>query len=70
MDPQRYPADTLARHYAQRWEHELYHREVKLDVRNATVLASHTLETALQEIAALVLASAAIACLRVEAQSM
>ena len=42
MDPVRYPADTLARHYAERWEHELYYRELKLDVRNAPVLASHT----------------------------
>jgi hypothetical protein len=36
----------------------LYYRELKLDVRNSPVLASYTVETALQEIAALVLASA------------
>lgn len=65
LDPKRYPAETLARHYAERWEHELYYRELKLDVRNAPILASHTVETALQEIAALVLASAVIAQLRV-----
>lgn len=65
LDPKRYPAETLARHYAERWEHELYYRELKLDVRNAPILASHTLETALQEIAAVVLASAVIAQLRV-----
>ena len=66
LDSKRYPADTLARQYAQRWEHELYHRELKLDVRNAPILASHTVETALQEIAAVVLASAVVARVRVE----
>lgn len=66
IDSQRFPADALARHYAERWEHELYYRELKLDVRNSPVLASYTVETALQEIAALVLASAVIARLRVE----
>jgi hypothetical protein len=65
LDPQRYPAETLARHYAERWEHELYYRELKLDVRSAPLLASHTVATALQEIAAIVLASAVIAHLRV-----
>lgn len=53
--------------YAERWECELYFRELKLDVRNAPALASQTPETALQEIAALVLASAVLARLRVEA---
>ena len=67
LDPNKYPAEELACHYAERWEHELYHRELKLDVRNEPVLASQTPETALQEIAALVLASAVLARLRVEA---
>ena len=66
VDPKRYPAEQLARHYAERWEHELYYRELKLDVRNAPLLASHTVATALQEIAAVVLASAVIARLRVD----
>jgi DDE family transposase len=67
LDPKRYPAEELARNYAERWEQELYYRELKLDVRNAPALASQTPETALQEIAALVLASAVLARLRVEA---
>jgi hypothetical protein len=67
LDAQRYPAETLARHYAERWEHELYYRELKLDVRNAPILASHTVETAIQEVAAVVLASAILARLRVAA---
>jgi hypothetical protein len=49
----RYPAAELAEQHAQRGEHELYYRELKLDVRSSSVLISHTLETALQELAAL-----------------
>jgi hypothetical protein len=67
LDAKRYPAQELAHHYADRWEQELYYRELKLDVRSAPVLASQTPETALQEIAALVLASAVLARLRVQA---
>lgn len=67
LDAKKYPAEDLARHYAERWEQELYHRELKLDVRSSPVLASQTPETALQEIAALVLASAVLARLRVQA---
>ena len=67
LDAEKYPAEELARHYAERWEQELYYRELKLDVRSSPVLASQTPETALQEIAALVLASAVLARLRVQA---
>lgn len=67
LDCERYPAEELARHYTERWECELYFRDLKLDVSNAPALASQTPETALQEIAALVLASAVLARLRVEA---
>jgi hypothetical protein len=67
LDHKRYHADELSRQYAVRWEAELYYRELKLDVRGTPVLASHTLETALQEIAAVVLASAVVARMRVEA---
>ena len=67
LDPAVYPAAELAGQYAQRWEHELYYRELKLDVRSSSVLTSHTLETALQELAALVLAMAVVAQLRTAA---
>lgn len=46
---------------------KLYHRVLKLDVRNPPVFASQSPETALQEIAPLILASAVLARLRVEA---
>ncbi len=67
LDSTVYPAETLARSYVERWEHELYYRELKLDVRNSGVLASHTVDTALQELTALVLATAVVAQARVAA---
>lgn len=66
-DAHQHPALELARRYASRREHELYWRELKVDVRHNPVLAGHTVDTALQEMAALVLASALIARLRVAA---
>ena len=47
--------------YARRWEHELYYRELKRQLRQSEVLQSHTVETGAQEIAAVVLASALLA---------
>jgi hypothetical protein len=61
MDPRHAPALDLARLYAHRWEHELYFREMKRHLRRTDLLQSHTLETAAQEIAAIVLASALLA---------
>jgi hypothetical protein len=67
VDVRTAPALDLAKLYAQRWEHELYFREVKRQVRKTNLLQSHTLETAAQEIAALVLVSALLAAERVRA---
>jgi hypothetical protein len=61
------PARELAPLYAQRWEHELYYRELKRQLRKSEVLQSHTLETAAQEIAALILCSALVAAERARA---
>jgi hypothetical protein len=61
LDPRTAPAVELAQVYTQRWEHELYFREVKRQLRKTDVLQSHTVETGAQEIAALVLASAVLA---------
>jgi Transposase DDE domain len=60
-DPRTAPARELAQLYAQRWDHELYFRELKRQVRKTDVLHSHTLDTAAQEIAALILVSALLA---------
>ena len=67
LDAIAYPALELATQYAGRWEQELYYRELKLDVRSSSLLTSHTMETALQELAALVLAMAVVAQVRVAA---
>jgi DDE family transposase len=61
------PARELAQLYAQRWDHELYFREVKRQLRKTALLQSHTVETGAQEIAALVLASALLATERARA---
>lgn len=67
LDPRTAPALELAQLYAQRWEHELYFRELKRQVRKTDVLQSHTVITAAQEIAALVLVSAVLATERARA---
>ena len=61
LDPRSAPAPELIELYARRWEHELYYRELKRQLRKSEVLQSHTLETGAQEIAAVVLASALLA---------
>lgn len=67
VDVRTAPALELAQLYAQRWEHELYFREVKRHLRKTDLLQSHTVETAAQEIAALVLVSALLAAERLRA---
>lgn len=67
LDPQSAPAQELTQLYARRWEHELYYRELKRQLRKSEVLQSHTLETGAQEIAAVVLASALLARARARA---
>jgi Transposase DDE domain len=67
LDARTAPALELAPLYARRWEHELYFRQVKRQLRKTAVLQSHTVDTAAQEIAALVLASALLAAERARA---
>jgi hypothetical protein len=67
LDAEQYPALELAGNYARRWEHEVAYREMKLDVRSTPLLASHTLETAQQEVLAVVLAMAVVTRMRIEA---
>jgi len=67
VTPAEAPALELARLYASRWEHELYFREVKRQLRKTALLQSHTVETGAQEIAALILASAVLATERARA---
>ena len=67
LDPKNAPALELAQLYAQRWQHELYYRELKVELRGGELLQSHTPATAAQEVAALVVASALVAQARAEA---
>lgn len=69
VDPDTAPALELAQLYTQRWEHELYFRELKRHLRKSDLLQSHTVETAAQEVAAMVLVSALLAAERVRAAS-
>jgi hypothetical protein len=61
FNPRTAPALELAQLYARRWEHEVYFRELKRQVRRGPVLQSHTVDTGAQELAALVLVSALLA---------
>ena len=61
LDPRTAPAAALAPLYARRWEQELYCRRLKRELRRGDLLASHTVVTAAQEVAAWVLASALLA---------
>ena len=57
-DWQKCPAGELLALYGRRWEQELFYKELKVDMRSAELLQSHTEVTAAQEIAALLLAHA------------
>jgi hypothetical protein len=67
LDPRHAPAAELVPLYAQRWEHELDYRHLKHELRKTDLLQSHTVHSAAQEIAALMLASALLARERVRA---
>ena len=66
-DPQRFPAETLARRYVMQWERELHCRDLHLNASTTPGGGAHTLETALQEAATVILASAVLARLRIAA---
>jgi hypothetical protein len=65
-----FPAAELLALYARRWEQEVFYRELKVDMRSTPCLQSHTPLTAIQEIAALILAYAVLVDYRVEAAAM
>jgi hypothetical protein len=55
------PAAELLALYAQRWEHELTYQECKVHLNGGDLLSSDTVETAMQEVAALVIGQALVA---------
>jgi hypothetical protein len=61
LDVKAFPAQELLELYAKRWEHEIFYKELKIDMRGGDLLQSHTPETAAQEVAALLMASSIIA---------
>ena len=61
LDWRKAPAMELAELYTRRWEHELYFRQLKSDLRRTERLQSQTPETAAQEIAAWIISSALLA---------
>ncbi len=67
LDPKKYPAKELLALYAKRWEQEMMSKQLKIDMRQAPLLGSHTPHAAAQEVAALVLAHALVAQTRLEA---
>lgn len=69
LDAALHPALTLLGLYARRWEQELAYHELKVDLRASgdSPLASHTPDTAAQEIAALLLALGLLARARLQA---
>ena len=67
LDPRQAPARELVELYAQRWEQELFYRQLKRQLRKSDVLQSHTVETGAQEIAAMMLASSLLAAERARA---
>jgi len=67
LDWKRYPAQELLALYGRRWEQEIFYKELKVDMRSTPCLQSHTPLTAMQEIAALILAYAVLVDYRIEA---
>jgi hypothetical protein len=67
LDWREYRATELLALYGRRWEQELFYKELKVDTRSTPLLQSHTPLTAMQEIAALILAYAVLVDYRVEA---
>lgn len=67
LDWKKHPASALLALYARRWEQESFYRELKVDLRSAPLLQSHTPLTAAQEIAALLLAYSILVDERIKA---
>lgn len=67
LDDKAYPAHELVQLYALRWEQETAFKELKIELKRESLLLSHTLCTAAQEVAALLLAQAIIVRARLAA---
>lgn len=70
LDWRTYPAAELLALYGRRWEQEVFYRELKVDMRSTPYVQSHTPLTAVQEIAAMILAYAVLVEHRLHAASI
>ena len=70
LDWRRCPAAEWLALYARRWEQEVFYKEWKVDMRSTPCLQNHTPLTAMQEIAALILAYAVLVDCRIEAATV
>jgi len=70
LDWRQCPAAELLALYARRWEQEVFYKELKVDMRSTPRLQSHTPLTAMQEIAALILAYAVLVDYRIDAATV
>lgn len=61
LDPVQAPAKELVELYMKRWEQELYFRELKQGLGVNDLLRSQTVETAVQEVAAMIIGSSLVA---------
>ena len=67
LDAEAYPAMELVELYALRWEQEIFYKELKIEMRGSDVLRSHTPETAVQEVATLLMGASLMALERARA---
>ena len=65
LDAEKYPAEELLTLYAQRWEQELFFRELKSHVGREHLLRAGTMQGAQAEFGALILAAGVLAQQRV-----
>lgn len=70
LDWRKHSAAELLALYAHRWEQELFYKELKVDMRSTPCLQSHTPLSAMQEIAALILAYAVLVDYRIAAAAV
>lgn len=66
LDERKYPAKELAALYAQRWEAELFFRELKVHARRDNLMRAGSLQGAQAEFGALIMAASLLAERRVE----
>lgn len=62
----KFPSLELLRLYARRWEQEIAFKELKVQLQGGPLLDSQTVETAMQEMACLMVAQAIVARIRME----